>query len=282
MGGTPLYLDGKPVSIGIYNALVYLKPRYLARWGFELKVRDGLRELVDQWDAWNKRQAYLNGTGPFAPVAAWPDETAPHIAGYGVDLYDTAPYPTLTVISSAQNEWLHREGKAVGLTNVGRTFGEGWHFEVPRGTQWAGVPAGGSTATFPSTTETIGEQTMSYPIKLNGAHLLHIGENGFIKHFSTNTPVGKEKRGVADLTKDIVSPTDQWIDLDTDNFLNQLDSFGIPRWVVDVNTGWVQNPATGKFESGGMWSWARASYEQSKAILAKISPSAPVVSSPKA
>lgn len=138
---TPVLFKGEPVSIGVYNALIYLDPLYQARFGYELYATDGLRTMEDQWKAWDARQAYLQGRGPFAPVAAYPDPDAPHIAGYGVDLRDSAPNKTLTVIGSLWNEWLHQAGKAVNLTNVGRTFGEGWHFEVPRGTQWLGSPA---------------------------------------------------------------------------------------------------------------------------------------------
>lgn len=162
---------------------------------------------------------------------------------------------------------------------------EPWHWTVPNVYDYPIVKSIPATAGDGSTPfnppAPIGDESMSYPIRLNKAHLLHIGENGFIKHFATNAAVGNEKRGVAELTKDIVSPTDAWIDLDTQNFLYQLDSFGIPRWVVDVNTGWVQNPRTGVLEAGGMWSWSRLAAENSDKLVALLSASE-VVEPPKA
>lgn len=174
--------------------------------------------------------------------------------------------------------------RALSAQGLVRPFSyEPWHWTVPNVYDYpivTEIPATAGTGSTPFNPAPLGDATMSYPIKLNGTHLLHIGENGFIKHFATNAKVGNETRGVADLTKDIVSPTDSWIPLDTQNFLNQLDSFGIPREVVDVNTGWVQNPATGKLEAGGTWSWARLAAENTKKLLAAKAPE--VVEPPKA
>jgi len=119
--------------------------------------------------------------------------------------------------------------------------------------------AGGSTPSPVQEEET----DMPYPIFLDNRHLLVIGP-GFISHLSTNTPIGGQAtrnppRGPADLTRDIITPAGahNWIGLDAPNFLAQLDSFGIPREVVDVATGHVLDPSTGTRRAGGVWSWAR-------------------------
>lgn len=167
---------------------------------------------------------------------------------------------------------------------------EPWHWTVPNVYDFpivTSIPAtaGDGSTPFNPPSAPIGDATMSYPVRLNNRHLFHIGENGFIKHFATDTPVGNQKdTGPATLTRNIVSPTDTWIDLDLPNFLNQLDSFGIPRWVVDTTNGRVQNPATGLMEVGGMWSWSREADENSKKILAAVSvlPSPEPTDPPKA
>lgn len=175
--------------------------------------------------------------------------------------------------------------RALSAQGLVRPFSyEPWHWTVPNVYDYPivkSIPAtagDGSTPFNPPAPS--GDVTMSYAVSLNGKHFFHIGENGFIKHFATNEKVGNEKRGVADLTKDIVSSTDTWITLDLPNFLNQLDSFGIPRWVVDVDKGQVQNPATGKFEVGGTWSWARLAAENTTKLLSAKAPE--VVEPPKA
>lgn len=146
-----MYFKGEPVAPKIWYILTYLDPLYQERFGYELYATDGLRTMQDQWDAWNARQAYEQGRGPFAPVAAYPDKNAPHIDGFGVDLRDSAPQKTLTIIGSVWNEWLHQEAAKVGMWNEGRKFGEGWHFEVARGTQWTipNLPAGSGSKPLP-------------------------------------------------------------------------------------------------------------------------------------
>lgn len=101
---------------------------------------------------------------------------------------------------------------------------------------------------------------MAYPIKVN-QHLFLISP-GFIKHF--NDPVA------AELARNITVNPDEWIILTPAQFLTQLDAFGVPRDVVDVNNGKVQDPSTGTLVAGGMWSWARAAFEDTKKIRAKL------------
>lgn len=272
---SPLYFDGKPVSIGIFNALTYLAPRFKARWGYDLRVRDGLRLLSDQWDAWNKRQAYLNGTGPFAPVAAYPDDSAPHIAGFGVDLFDTGPDDGVTVIGSARNNWLHAEGAAVGLTNVGRTFAEGWHFEIPRGTQWLGSPASSSSAELPETTVTQEEDDMLALKIKDGAktYLCTLGTGVFRHLLVQDNP---------ERVKNIVRSADDWQTIDIKELPTYLRTYGCDLNIWDVRAGdfAVLDPLSGSVKAGNAWTVENARYAD---LLKKLAVPAPeVVAPPKA
>lgn len=225
-------------------------------------INDAGRLYSTQKAAW---VAYQNGTGSPADNPDRPD------------IYPLAHvrFAALDVVNSARG----------AMTAAGFEYPysyEPWHAQLPNIYAYPlvdSIPASAFTDATPFIIPQ--EDEMSYPIRLNKTHLLHIGENGFIKHFATNAKVGNEGRGVADLTKDIVSSTDSWIDLDTQNFLYQLDSFGIPRWVVDVNTGWVQNPRTGVLEAGGMWSWSRLAAENSDKLVTLLSASE-AVEPPKA
>lgn len=115
------------------------------------------------------------------------------------------------------------------------------------------------TAPSPSSTK---ENDMTFPITIAGKHRFHVGP-GFIKHFTSVK--------ASDLTKNIITADDKWIDLSIQDFADQLDSFGIPRNVVDGNNGGVLNPATGKVEAGGMWSWDREASVKADRILAALS-----------
>lgn len=92
------------------------------------------------------------------------------------------------------------------------------------------------------------EEDMSYPLFIDGKHKFLVAP-GFIKHFTDAT--------AADLTRNIVTTTDAWIQLTSAQFASQLDSFGIPRDVVDFTTGAVYDVDKRAKVAGGMWSWAR-------------------------
>lgn len=120
-----------------------------------------------------------------------------------------------------------------------------------------------SAAPYPSQSPSAqenSESAMAYPIKVN-QHMFLLSP-GFIKHFNDLAS--------AELARNITVDPDQWIALDTNQFLSQLDAFGVPRNVVDVVNGRVTDPSDGVSKSGGMWSWARAAYVDTRAIRAKL------------
>lgn len=103
---------------------------------------------------------------------------------------------------------------------------------------------------------------MSYPIIVNKAHRFHLAP-GFVKHFDEISP--------SDLTKNILTADDRWIELTGDQFLGQLDSFGIPRDKVDITNGKVFDVSQGKVVKGGMWSWAREAANTSAVVAGAVS-----------
>src|SRR5690606_27488344 len=100
-----------------------------------------------------------------------------------------------------------------------------------------------------------GDDVMAFPLRRNKRHLFSAGP-WFIRHH--------DDAGVADLNMKIVSAEDKWIDLNTGQFYGQLDAFGIPRNVVDADTGHVLDPSKVRAVTGGFWSWSRAAYEKLK------------------
>lgn len=89
------------------------------------------------------------------------------------------------------------------------------------------------------------EDTMTVSINLNGKHLLAVGQE-FVSHHGTGSQ--------AEITRRVMSVTDEEHRLNTAQFQDLLDGLGIPRWVVNVDNGQVFNPETGKFEHNGVWS----------------------------
>lgn len=137
---------------------------------------------------------------------------------------------------------------------------EPWHGQLPNIYSYplvTSVPASAYSGftPFPDIPQ---EDDMAYPILLNDRHLFMLAP-GYIKHFANG--------GDATLSRNIIAANDAWIGLDTQQFLGQLDSFGIPRELVDAANGYVYDVREKKMVAGGMWSWARHSYQNTKTIL---------------
>lgn len=109
----------------------------------------------------------------------------------------------------------------------------------------------------------IKEDSMTQAILLNDKHYFTIGEE-FISHNDTTAQ--------ADITRKVNSVADELHSLNTDSFYDYLDGMGIPRNVVDLETGAVKNPETGFMEINGVWSRRRQSVAMSKQILALLEP----------
>ena len=84
----------------------------------------------------------------------------------------------------------------------------------------------------------------------------------FISHNATQAQ--------ADTTRQVNSATDELHYLSADAFFDYLDGMGIPRAVVDLEGGKVQNPMTGQGEVNGTWSRGREAIQKLDAIKAKL------------
>lgn len=210
-------------------------------------VNDAGRLYQQQLDA---RLAFENGTGSPAddPREPWRYP----LAHTRFVAFDIDPTPARVAALTAQ-----------GLV---RPFSyEPWHWTVPNVYDYpivTSIPATAGTGStpFPNANQPQ-EDDMAYPISINKTHYFLIAP-GYIKHFGTFAP--------AELTKNIVASNDQWIDLTREQFDNQLDSFGVPRWRVDSANGMVYDLNEGKMVKGGMWSWAREAQSEAKTANATL------------
>ena len=208
----------------------------------------GITEFGRTWETQMERyKAYQAGTGNFA---RHPDDPlAYHVSGNAIDVprNKADDYDTTTPAG-----WLRVNGAPYGFYEVNN---EKWHFNYfMNRDQYLGTPINPAYQ----------EDDVSYAIKVDGKHLFQIAP-GFVKHFTDAT--------VADLTMKITSADDQWIALTGAQFLTQLDSFGVPRNVVDATNGGVVSPGADKPVLGGMWSWSRSADYR----LLTLSVSTPVV-----
>lgn len=118
-------VDGKSVAPGTAAAFALLAAAFYAAFGLTLHVRDGLRTLAGQWEAWRK---YLAG----GPLAAYPTADAPHVRGAALDVYDSGKDAGVTVAGTARSNWLRDNAPRYGFKAVGLSFKkiEPWHIEL--------------------------------------------------------------------------------------------------------------------------------------------------------
>lgn len=123
------------------------------------------------------------------------------------------------------------------------------------------------------------EDDMTESIKVNhpqfGSHLFAIGEE-FLGHYGDG--------GQADITRQVMSATDELHSLNTTQTVQLLDGLGIPRdvLIIDAKGARVLNPETGQHEPNGVWSRRREAVALAKknadalaalsAQVAKITP----------
>lgn len=217
-----------------------------SHWGDKFAVESYLRARRDGMPAgitefgrtWDRQlelyNGYKNGLPGYNFARHPSDPLAYHVSGNAIDVprnkaddYDV----------STPAGWLRVHGGAYGFYPVNN---EKWHYNyfMNRDTL-LGTPINPAYQ----------EDDVSYAIKVDGKHLFQIAP-GFVKHFTDAT--------AADLTMKITSADDQWIALTGAQFLTQLDSFGVPRNVVDATNGGVVSPGADKPVLGGMWSWSRS------------------------
>ncbi|WKW85419.1 endolysin [Microbacterium phage Milani] len=220
---------------------------------------NGRRVYDTRW--WNGRLWYR--IDPAGRVAV-PKTSNHEIQGDdgAMDLADTGG-PGIGTWGSERANWLRANAWRYGLEPEGYNFKEAWHYKVP-GIYRTPPPSAGNT-TRPE------EDSMSVAIHLNNTHFFHLWPGG-IKHLANNTAGGKLALGPATLTMRMVQADDRWVAMNSEEFLEQLDDFHVPRSVVRLSDGFVldvsmDNPDPkgpgGLFVRGGAWDWARAAYANS-------------------
>lgn len=105
------------------------------------------------------------------------------------------------------------------------------------------------------------DEDMAYPFIVDNTHLFMLAP-GFVKHFAEYAPAIR--------TRDVISADGEWIPIAAADFIRQLDSFGVPRNMVDAGSGRVFDVSAGQMIPGGMWSWAREAQQNTRAILAAL------------
>lgn len=133
--------------------------------GHPLQITEAGRPMWLQQQYWDEYQAYLNG-GPWAPIAAFPSDEAPHIRNGG-EAFDTNERNTPVL---NEHGWFHtvfRDGELV----------EPWHYEY----QWwrdqhRNDPAPAAPSALP---ETEGDSDMR--VILWAGHVFTVARH-FIKH----------------------------------------------------------------------------------------------------
>ncbi|UVK60358.1 lysin A [Microbacterium phage TurboVicky] len=245
--------------------------------GVGLVANSGIRLAQEQLDIWyarytrtpNGRRVYdtrwWNGQLWYrispAGTVAQPGTSNHEIQGSkaAVDIQDTGADAGITSKNSTRGRWIRANASNYSLIASGDGFGEGWHFDITGiYNNVPGAPAGGGGTAIPK------EDDMTVAVKLNNKHLYTMGEE-FISH---NGSVAQHE-----VAKNVNSAQDEQHKLDTAQFLNYLDAMGIPRGAVDVNSGAVLNPQSGKMEGNGVWSRRReavALAEKNAETLAEI------------
>lgn len=266
-----VFRDGSRLTRAMMRDLDALNNAFAATFGVSLHVNSGIRLRSEQEELFRARyvpSSQVNGRKVY-DVRHWqgiqwsrisdegtvaePDSPhANHVlentrAG-ALDLRDDGEDAGVMTKGTARADWLKANAPAHGYSPEGYSFNEAWHYKYERD-PWVGTGAVSQ------------EDTMAYPILLNGVHRFLLGV-GSIKHF---TDVA-----ASDLARNIVAAEDVWIELDTRNFLQQLDSFGVPRDRVDVRTGHVLDVSLGRMVAGGWWSWAREAQQNTQLIREKL------------
>lgn len=192
-------------------------------------INDAGRLYSTQKAAWN---AYQNGTGSPADNPDRPD------------IYPLAHvrFAALDVVNSARG----------AMTAAGFEYPysyEPWHAQLPNIYAYPLVDSIPASAFLNVTPIIPQEDEMSYAIRVNSGRDRYNLSPGFIAHINDTS--------ASELTKNIVTADDKWIDLSVSDFVKQLDAFGVPRDKVDIANGRVFDVRFGDMVKGGMWSWAR-------------------------
>lgn len=283
------FRDGQRLTPAMAQDWDGLNNEFHARTGHWLRIRSGIRTDAEHLAIWyvrytlspNGRRVYdtrwwngrlwyrISSAGTVAvPGTSNHQINIPRGQRGALDIYDTGSDAGVLTRGSFRARVFDEIAGKYGFDSEGYNFGETWHKRYNRD-PWravAGTPANNTPNKRPE------EEVMSIPVLLNGQHMFHIWPDG-IKHLSNNKKVtGFQNNGPAHVTMQMVSATDSWIPLNSNEFLEQLDNWHIPRSVVDLKTGFVldvsldnpdPNGPGGIMVAGGAWSWSRAAYANS-------------------
>lgn len=257
-----VYRDGQRLTPWMAWCIDRLSADMHSLFGVWVRVRSGIRTYEEQkaifleryvtagnvrgrkvYDTrwWNGQLWYRISS---AGTVAVPGSSNHEVQGTtaAADLYDTGSDAGITVAGTRRANWLRENAHRYGLNPSGYGFREPWHYDIPNiFNPVPGAPAGGGNAT-PK------ESDMTVAIKVNGRHLYTVGEE-FLSHAGSTAQW--------DIGRQVNSAQDEGHNLTTAQFYDYLDAMGIPRAVVDLNSGAVLNPQSGKKEGNGVWSRRR-------------------------
>lgn len=282
------FRDGQRLTPAMAQDWDALNADFHRRTGCWLRVRSGIRtdeEHLAIWYArytlspngrrvydtrwWNGRLWYRVSSAGTVAVPSTSNHQINIARGQrgALDIYDTGSDAGVLTRGSWRANVFDQIAPFYGFDSEGYNFGETWHKRYNRDPFRAVSGGGGSTPT-----KRPEEDDMSIPVLLNGKHMFHMKFGG-IKHLNNNQTVrGAFVHGPAHLTMLLVSSNDQWVPMQTDEFLCQLDDFHIPRSVVRLSDGFVLDVSVpsndpkfpgGRHVSGGAWEWSRAAYANS-------------------
>lgn len=122
--------DGERLPVGAVRQMQLFGMAFRKRFGKALYVASGYRTLAMQRQKWNERQAYLNGTGPYAPLAA-----KVGTSNHGGELGAADLWSRVDVKGSEEHKWAVANAPRFGLRwpkEWAEGAGEWWHFDVVR------------------------------------------------------------------------------------------------------------------------------------------------------
>ncbi|QGH73985.1 lysin A [Microbacterium phage Hiddenleaf] len=271
-----VFRDGQRLTPAMAQDFDALNAEFHQRTGHWLRVRSGVRTDAEHLAIWydrytrtpNGRRVYdtrwWNGV-PWYRVSPAGTVAVPGTSNHQInlargqrgalDIYDTGSDAGVLTRGSFRARVFDEIAGKYGYDSEGYNFAEPWHKRYNRD-PWRAVSGGGNNTPAKSK-----EDDMTVAILLAGRHYFTVGEE-FISHNGTQAQ--------ADITRNVNSAQDELHKLNHQQFVDYLDGMGIPRSVVNGDTGAVLNPQTGKMEGNGVWSRRREAVALEEANARKL------------